>query len=135
MPEPFDFTRQPEFAGPLTEPRASGGVMLDVQALAQGTVRLPQLNEQALAAGDYVPRSAGSPFIEHTADFINAERAAAYDRDSLRAEIQQAAYRGIRDGIEARNITARATAEADATVRAVMTDELADAEPAKEAAE
>src|SRR5262245_59355543 len=47
---PFDYTTQPEFAGPMTEPRASGsGPALDIQALAQHSIRLPQLDPGALA--------------------------------------------------------------------------------------
>ena len=48
-----DWTECPEAAGPMTE-NAAGG--LDVQALAQHSVRLPQLDAEALAHGEYVPR-------------------------------------------------------------------------------
>ena len=46
----------PEAAGPVTENVASGGApSLDIQALAQHSVRLPQLDQAELAQGRYVP--------------------------------------------------------------------------------
>jgi hypothetical protein len=128
--QPFQWQDQPEAAGPLSEyGAANGGAALDIQALRQGSVRLPQLNEQALADGDYVPRSGPDPY--HDIDRINRERAELYQRDSLTLEIAQAARKGVRDAITARNITAAAIEDADATARAVAADELAAKEAAK----
>jgi hypothetical protein len=77
---PFDYTQQPEFAGPLTEPRsAHGAPTFDFQALAQRTVRLPRLADTE--DGSLVPLSEPDPFIDHDPGFIARERAAALRRD------------------------------------------------------
>lgn len=100
MPGPFQWEDQPEAAGPMSEPHASGGVALDIQALRQRSIRLPQLNEDFQAAGELVPRSAGSPYIDHDPQFQAAERLAAVrrhlasqasGRDALRTLLDSAA--------------------------------------------
>jgi hypothetical protein len=96
MPQPFDYTQQPEFAGPMTEPGygAGDGPALDIQALRQGTVRLPQLDPGALADGVYVPVSRTvAPLSPEQRERERHQAALSYDagREAMRATFENAA--------------------------------------------
>jgi hypothetical protein len=95
MPQPFSWENQPEAAGPMTEPRSrTAGPALDIQALQQGTIRLPQLNPAALEHGDYVPVSrTEAPLDPERRERERHEAALSYDagRDALRAMFENAA--------------------------------------------
>jgi hypothetical protein len=117
MPGPFDWTQQPEAAGPITEPRSALDLSptLDIQAFAQGTVRLPRLavmTPEQHRRGEYVPLSAPLPFIQNSAEFRERERELA----ARKAEDSTAALRELietsarRQGVAAH--LARATADA-----------------------
>jgi hypothetical protein len=120
MHEPFDYTAQPEFAGPMTEPRATTGAALDIQALAQHSVRLPRLNQAALAAGEFVPVSAPSPYIDHDPEFQARERAEAYRRDLRVQRLRDVARTAARDAVLADTLTGQVLADVDGWVDAAM---------------
>jgi hypothetical protein len=131
MPQPFDWQNQPEAAGPMTEPWTSDGrPMLDIQALAQRTTRLPQLNPGALEHGDYVPVSrTEAPLDPERRERERHEAAMAYDagREGLRAMFEGAAR-----SAGAVPLIARRTADA---LLAQVPEAAPAAEPATEAAE
>lgn len=81
----------------MSEPRAAGQSALDSQALQQHAVRLPQLDQQALELGDYVPQQGPDPFArdQHDRDADQAIRDARRDaaQDGLRS-LAEAAARG-----------------------------------------
>jgi hypothetical protein len=109
MHEPFDWRNQPEAAGPLTEPRSNTGVALDIQALQQGTIRLPQLDQDALAAGVYVPVSRTEPLLD--AETRERERhQAALSRDEGR-EAMRSAFENAARHAGAHPLIARRTAD------------------------
>jgi hypothetical protein len=94
---PFNWQDQPEAAGPMTEPRydpGDGRPALDIQAMAQHSVRLPQLDQDALAAGEYVPVSrTEAPLSPEQRERERHQAALSYDagRDALRATFENAA--------------------------------------------
>jgi hypothetical protein len=103
---------------------------LDIQALAQRSVRLPQLRQADLAAGDLVPVSACSPYIDHDPEFQAAERARRWREALLREQVQQTAYHAVRDALEAETVTGQVIRDLDHAVeRAVQAKLRADAEP------
>lgn len=124
MPEPFDWTRQPEAAGPLTEPRSPyDGPALDLQAFAQGNVRLPRLapmTAEQHRRGEYVPLSAPSPYIDHDPGFQARERAERFRRDLGRQQLRDAAMTAARDAILASTLTAQVLEGVDSAVDAAM---------------
>src|SRR5438876_5376733 len=105
----FDYTRCPEFAGPLTEPRTMDGrPVLDIQALARHSVRLPQLNPAA-APGEYIPVSRSEPLLDpDTRERERAEAAARYDAGE---EALRAMFAGAARSAGADQLTARRTAD------------------------
>lgn len=148
MPAPFDYTQCPEFAGPMTEPRSPGdlGATFDIQALHQGTVRLPQLDQAALARGEYVPVSRTEGLLDpETRERERHQAALDYDagRDSMRQLFESAARHAGADPRVARRTAdelMRQLPEAAAITEAAepVTDPAAEAEvsaePAAEAA-
>ncbi len=139
----FDYERQPEFAGPVTEPRTRDGrPVLDLQALAQRTIRLPQLDP---AADEYVPLSGPNPYLHERE---NASLAARYDagEEALRSLVQGAARQSGADYATASRtaaevlrrvpaasgtpgITEQALEELGDRVAAVVADALAGTQP------
>ena len=94
----------PESSGPVTESAAGGyGAVLDTQALADHSIRLPQLDAAELAQGRYVPVSGPIPYLPSVEqrDRERAEADRLWERRQVieRAAIQagQAALGGRRD--------------------------------------
>jgi hypothetical protein len=132
MPEPFDWTRCPEAAGPLTEPRAAGGPALDVQAIAQHSVRLPQLDPSA-APGEYVPVSRAEPLLDPATR--DRERDECERRNLLRQQVQDAALAAAKNAMVAQTLSAQVFEDVSAAVERAVTSAPAPAEPAVTAKE
>lgn len=109
MRQPFDWTTQPEASGPSTEPRTRGGVALDVGELAAGRVRLPTLDQQALADGDLVPQSAPDPFTDRA--MLARERQEAALRYDAGRQAMRELFEGTARGAGADWMTARRSAD------------------------
>ncbi len=91
----------PEAAGPVTESAAGGGApALDVQALAQHSVRLPRLDQGELAQGRYVPLRGADPY-QMPAEMRDRERAEADRRWEIRSRIERAALEAGASSLEA----------------------------------
>ena len=91
----------PEAAGPVTENVASGGApSLDIQALAQHSVRLPQLDQAELAQGRYVPVR-GPDLYAMSPEMRDRERAEADRRWEIRTRIERAALQAGASSLEA----------------------------------
>lgn len=101
----------PEAAGPVTESAASGGAVLDIQALAQHSVRLPQLDQAALADGVYVPRRGHDPY-RMSPEMVERERAEAARKFEIRQRIEQAALQAGASSLEAAQTYDRIAREA-----------------------
>ena len=112
-----DWTECPEAAGPMSE-NAAGG--LDVQALAQHTVRLPQLDAEALAHGEYVPVRGFDPY-RMSPEQVARERAEAERTFEIRTRVEQAAMEASASSLEAARTYDRIVREAaDAATRAAL---------------
>lgn len=101
----------PESAGPVTEAAAGGGAALDVQALAQHSVRLPQLDAAALADGQYVPVRGADPY-RMSAEQRDRERAEAERKFEIRERIERAALQAGASALEASATVSRIEREA-----------------------
>jgi hypothetical protein len=119
---PFDYTACPEFSGPVTEPAATTGAALDLQALAQSSVRLPRLDQSALACGEYVPQGSAEAIAALLPDreMLARERAERYYGDLLREQLITAARTAARDALLAQSVTAQVLADVDREVEAAM---------------
>jgi len=105
----------PEAAGPMSE-NAAGG--LDVQALAQHSVRLPQLDQAELAAGRYVPLRGPDPY-RMSPEQVNRERAEADRRWEIRQAAERAAIAAGQSALEAASTADRMLREAAETAARV----------------
>jgi len=103
-----DWQDCPEAAGPVTEAAASGAT-LDVQALQQHSVRLPQLDQEALRHGEYVPIRGPDPY-RMSPEQVARERAEADRKYQVREAAERAA-------IAAGQSALKAAATADRIIR------------------
>jgi hypothetical protein len=96
----------PEAAGPQSElPALSGGSALDVQGLAQGSLRLPQLDQLALHQNVYIPAAGPDPYRDPARIAREREQAALRDEDptaALRKLMEASARRAGSDPFTAR---------------------------------
>jgi|SRR5271166_2486292 len=103
-----DWWECPEAAGPMSENTVGG---LDVQALQQRSVRLPQLDQAALADGQYVPARGFDPY-RMSPEQEARERAEADRKFEIRQRIEQAALAAGASALEASATVARIEREA-----------------------
>jgi len=117
---PQDWTECPEAAGPVTEAAATGyGPSIDYQALAQHSVRLPQLDQSELQHGRYVPLSGAIPYALPP-EIRDRERDAAARTFERRQLIERAAIAAgqaaLEAGATADSLMQQAAAAADKAV-------------------
>lgn len=108
----------PESAGPVSEAAAGGGAALDVQALAQHSVRLPQLDQEALRHGEYVPLRGEDPY-RPSPEQVARERAEASRRYEVREAAERAAIAAGQSALEAAATADKLIREAQETARKV----------------
>lgn len=106
-----DWSEQPEASGPMSEREAGG---LDVQAIAQGRVRLPQLDPAALAQGDFVPLHGFDPY-RPTPEQTARERDAAARKFEIREAAERAAIAAGQSALEAASTADKMLREARET--------------------
>jgi hypothetical protein len=127
----------------MTEPRydpGDGRPALDIQALRQSGIRLPQLDQDALAGGEYVPVSrTEAPLSPEQRERERHQAALSYDagRDALRATFENAARGAGADPRVARRTAdelMKQVPEAAPSQDQVSAGNLTEAEPAGAAA-
>jgi len=91
---------------------------LDIQALAQHSVRLPQLDAAELAQGRYVPARGFDPY-RMSPEQVARERAEADRRYEIRTRVEQAAMEAGASSLEAARTYDRIEREAAETAERV----------------